>query len=45
VTYALAAEGRDEKELGQLDSDLLAPLDPRALAAERAFLADLNRRG
>jgi hypothetical protein len=45
VAYALMAEGKDETELGKLDNELLAPVDARQIAAERAFLADLNRRG
>jgi hypothetical protein len=45
VTYALMAEGKDDKELGKLDSELLAPIDARQAAAERALIADLNRRG
>jgi hypothetical protein len=44
VVYAIAAEGRDDKELGALDSTLLAPLNPRQLAAERALAAEFNRR-
>jgi hypothetical protein len=44
VVYAIQAEGKDAKELAKLDSELLAPLDARQAAAERAAIAQLNGR-